>query len=79
MPFTNCSKLFIDPTVRVTAADSLRSLRATDAIPALQNSLQSKGDEVAREHLRETLRVLQLLPIGIKKRRKIDFIFLMNS
>jgi HEAT repeat protein len=50
----------IDPTVRVTAADSLRSLRDTDAIPALHSSLQSEGDETAREHIRETLRVLQL-------------------
>jgi HEAT repeat protein len=50
----------IDPTVRITAADSLRSLRDTDAIPALQNTLKSEGDETAREHLREAIRVLQL-------------------
>jgi HEAT repeat protein len=60
----------IDPTVRVTAADSLRSLRATDAIPALQNSLQSEGDETAREHLRETLRVLQLAADRDKKEKE---------
>ncbi len=50
----------IDPTVRITATDSLRSMRVTDAIPALQSGLQSEGDETAREHLREALRVLQL-------------------
>jgi HEAT repeat protein len=60
----------IDPTVRVTAADSLRSLRATDAIPALQSSLQSEGDETAREHLRETLRVLQLAADRDKKEKE---------
>jgi len=50
----------IDPTVRVTAADSLRTLRDTEAIPALQSTLKSEGDETAREHLREAVRVLQL-------------------
>jgi HEAT repeat protein len=60
----------IDPTVRVTAVDSLRSLRATDAIPALQSSLQSEGDETAREHLRETLRVLQLAADRDKKEKE---------
>jgi len=50
----------IDPTVRTTAADSLRHLRATDAIPALQICLQTEGDETAREHFREAIRVLQL-------------------
>jgi HEAT repeat protein len=57
----------IDPTVRVTAADALRSLRATDAIPALKNCLQSEGDETAREHLREAIRVLQLASDQDKK------------
>jgi HEAT repeat protein len=60
----------IDSTVRVTAADSLRSLRATDAIPVLQNSLQSEGDEIAREHIRETLRVLQLAADRDKKEKE---------
>jgi HEAT repeat protein len=60
----------IDPTVRITAADSLRTLRATDAIPALQSSLQSEGDETAREHLRETLRVLQLAADRDKKEKE---------
>ena len=60
----------LDSTVRVTAADSLRYLRATDAIPALQNSLQSEGDEIAREHLRETLRVLQLAADRDKKEKE---------
>lgn len=60
----------IDPTVRVTAADSLRSLRATDTIPALQSSLQSEGDEIAREHIRETLRVLQLAADRDKKEKE---------
>jgi HEAT repeat protein len=60
----------LDPTVRVTAADSLRYLRATDAIPALQNSMQSEGDEIAREHLRETLRVLQLAADRDKKEKE---------
>ncbi|HEX3967325.1 MAG TPA: HEAT repeat domain-containing protein, partial [Edaphobacter sp.] len=59
----------IDPTVRITAADALRVLRATDAIPALQNTLQSEGDETAREHLRETLRVLQLQADQDKKEK----------
>jgi HEAT repeat protein len=57
----------IDPTVRITAADTLRSLRDTEAIPTLKNSLQSEGDETAREHLRETIRVLQLAADQDKK------------
>jgi HEAT repeat protein len=57
----------IDAAVRITAADSLSSLRATDAIPTLKSCLQSEGDETAREHLRETLRVLQLAADQDKK------------
>jgi HEAT repeat protein len=60
----------VDPTVRITAADSLRSLRATDAIPALQSTLQSDGDETAREHLREAIRVLQLAAQQDKKEKE---------
>lgn len=50
----------IDPSVRIAAADALRSLRATTAIAALNRTLQSEGDETAREHLREAIRILQL-------------------
>jgi HEAT repeat protein len=60
----------LDPTVRITAADSLRSLRATDAITALQSALQSDGDETAREHLREAIRILQLAADQDKKDKK---------
>jgi HEAT repeat protein len=57
----------LDPTVRITAADSLRSLRTTDAIPALKSALPGEGDETAREHLREAIRVLQLAADQDKK------------
>jgi HEAT repeat protein len=60
----------IDATVRITAADSLRSLHATDAIPALKNSLPGEGDETAREHLREAIRVLQLAADQEKQDKK---------
>lgn len=60
----------LDPTVRITAADSLRYLRGTDAIAALQSALQSDGDETAREHLREAIRVLQLAADQDKKDKK---------
>ena len=50
----------VAPTVRIAAADSLRFLRATDAIPALQNTLESDGDETSREHLHDAIRVLRL-------------------
>jgi HEAT repeat protein len=50
----------VDASVRIAAADALRSLRATNAIAALNRALQSEGDETAREHMRETIRVLQL-------------------
>jgi HEAT repeat protein len=50
----------LDPSVRIAAADALRYLRAASAIGALNRALQSEGDETAREHLREAIRVLQL-------------------
>jgi HEAT repeat protein len=50
----------VDPSVRIAAADALRSLRATNAIGALNRTLETEGDETAREHLRESIRVLQL-------------------
>jgi HEAT repeat protein len=50
----------VDPSVRIAAADALRYLRAAPAIAALNHALQSEGDETAREHLREAIRVLQL-------------------
>jgi HEAT repeat protein len=50
----------LDPGVRIAGADALRSLRATTEIGALQNALQGEGDDTAREHLRESARVLGL-------------------
>jgi HEAT repeat protein len=50
----------IDPSVRIAAADALHFLRATSTIGALNRALQTEGDDTAREHLRETIRVLQL-------------------
>jgi HEAT repeats len=49
----------VDPGVRITAADALRSLRATSEIGALDRALGREGDETAREHLREAARVLR--------------------
>ncbi|HEY4382798.1 MAG TPA: HEAT repeat domain-containing protein [Acidobacteriaceae bacterium] len=50
----------LEPTVRIAAADALRSLHATGSIGALDRALQIEGDDTAREHLRETLRILRL-------------------
>ena len=50
----------VDPGVRITAADALRSLSATSEIGALDRALRREGDETAREHLREAARVLRL-------------------
>jgi len=50
----------LEPSVRIAAADALRHLRATRAIPALSRALEVDGDETAREHLRETIRLLRL-------------------
>lgn len=50
----------LDPTVRIAAADALLELRATSTIKALQHALQVEGDDTAREHLREAIRVLGL-------------------
>ena len=50
----------LDPTVRIAAADALRSLHATSASGALNRALQVEGDDTAREHLREAVRVLRL-------------------
>jgi hypothetical protein len=37
----------------------LRSLHATSAIDALARTLQNENDDTAREHMRNTIRVLQ--------------------
>jgi HEAT repeats len=50
----------LDPSVRIAGADALRSLQATGEIGSLENALQGEGDETAREHLREAVRVLRL-------------------
>ena len=50
----------LDPTVRIAAADALRFLRATNAVAALDRALHIEGDDTAREHLREAIRVLRL-------------------
>ena len=55
----------VDPTVRIAAADTLRWLRATNEVGALDRALRSEGDETAREHLRDAIRVLS--PTGTKK------------
>ncbi|MGA2438682.1 MAG: HEAT repeat domain-containing protein [Acidobacteriaceae bacterium] len=48
-----------DPTVRIAAADTLRSLHATSAVDALTHALQNEGDDTAREHLRAAIRALR--------------------
>jgi HEAT repeat protein len=50
----------LDPAVRIAGADALRSLRATGEIGSLESALQTEGDETARGHLRESVRVLRL-------------------
>lgn len=50
----------LDPGVRIAAADALKSLHATSATGALNRALQVEGDDTAREHMRETIRVLGL-------------------
>jgi HEAT repeat protein len=50
----------LDPTVRIAAADALRFLRATGAVAALARALEIDGDDTAREHLREAIRLLRL-------------------
>ena len=50
----------LDPTVRIAAADALRLLRATNTVAALDRALHIEGDDTAREHLREAIRVLRL-------------------
>jgi HEAT repeat protein len=50
----------IDSSVRIAAADALHFLRATTTIGALNRALQTEGDDTAREHIREAIRVLQL-------------------
>jgi HEAT repeat protein len=51
----------IDPAVRIAAADALRLLRATNDIGAIESASQNEGDETAREHMREAVRVLKLV------------------
>jgi HEAT repeat protein len=48
-----------EPTVRIAAADTLRSLHATSAVDALTHALQNEGDDTAREHLRAAIRALR--------------------
>jgi HEAT repeat protein len=50
----------VDPTVRITAADALLSLRATGTIGALESATQKEGDETVREHMRGALRTLKI-------------------
>lgn len=50
----------VDPSVRIAGADALRSLRATGEVGSLESALQGEGDETAREHMRESARVLRL-------------------
>jgi HEAT repeat protein len=50
----------LDPGVRIAAADALRSLHATAATGALNRALQVEGDDTAREHMREAIRVIGL-------------------
>jgi HEAT repeat protein len=50
----------LEPAVRIAGADALRSLRATTEIGPLESALQTEGDETAREHLRDAVRVLRL-------------------
>jgi carbon monoxide dehydrogenase subunit G len=50
----------VDPSVRIAGADALRSLRATSEIGSLENALQTEGEETARAHLREAVRILRL-------------------
>jgi HEAT repeat protein len=50
----------LDPAVRIAAADALRLLHATGTTGALGRALQVEGDDTAREHLREAIRVIQL-------------------
>jgi HEAT repeat protein len=55
----------VDPGVRIAGADTLRWLRATNETSALDHALRNEGDETAREHLRDALRVLR--PAGSTK------------
>jgi hypothetical protein len=48
----------LEPPVRIAAADAVRHLHATSAIGALGKALQIEGDDTAREHIREAIRVL---------------------
>jgi HEAT repeat protein len=50
----------LDPTVRIAAADALRTLHAVGSTGALKAALQTEGDDTVREHLREAIRVLGL-------------------
>jgi HEAT repeat protein len=56
----------VDPSVRITAADTLRWMRATNAIVPLNHALGSEGDETAREHMREAIRVIGLAVVPAK-------------
>ncbi len=56
----------LDPTVRIAAADALRTLHAPNAISALNTALKSELDDTAREHLRDAIRALQT-PVSQEK------------
>ncbi len=48
----------MDPTVRIAAAQTLQSLRATGAADTLRRALLAEGDDTVREYLREAIRAL---------------------
>jgi HEAT repeat protein len=48
-----------DPTVRIAAADALRSLHAAGAAGPLTHALQVESDDTVREHLRQAIRTLR--------------------
>jgi HEAT repeat protein len=50
----------VDASVRIQAADALRRLRATKDIVPLEIAGKNEGDETAREHMREAVRLLRL-------------------
>jgi hypothetical protein len=50
----------LDPSVRIAAADAVRRLRTKGAAGALNAAMKIEGDDTAREHIREAIRVLSL-------------------
>lgn len=47
-----------DPEIRGRAAVALRTLEATDAVPALHSALEDELDEQARKYMQEALRLI---------------------